>query len=135
RLLEAYPLLPLGANLALVICVTSYDGGMYFGMVGDRDAIPDVNVIGRGLEHGFARLEEEAGIRKLRTARRPTTGAHVTRAKGRTKATASRTKPAAATVSDEIPVKVAAGGSDGASADGVDGGQGAREEEKQTEPA
>src|SRR5438309_2769614 len=78
RLLEAYPLLPLGANLALVICVTSYDGGMYFGMVGDRDAIPDVNVIGRGLEHGFARLEEEAGIRKLRTARRPATGAHVT---------------------------------------------------------
>jgi WS/DGAT/MGAT family acyltransferase len=60
RLLEAYPLLPLGANLALVICVSSYNGGLYFGLIGDREGLPDLNVLGRGLELGFERLERAA---------------------------------------------------------------------------
>lgn len=57
RLLEAYPLLPLSANVALVICVTSYDGGLYFGLIGDYDALPDLDIIAGGLRRGFDRLE------------------------------------------------------------------------------
>jgi diacylglycerol O-acyltransferase len=57
RLLETYPLLPLTANLGVIICVTSYDGGLYFGIIGDYDALPDLEVIGEGLRRGFDRLE------------------------------------------------------------------------------
>jgi diacylglycerol O-acyltransferase len=57
RLLETYPLLPLAANLASVVCVTSYCGTLYFGLVGDRDAVPDLDVLARGLRRGFDRLE------------------------------------------------------------------------------
>jgi hypothetical protein len=60
RLLETYPLLPLVANLALVVCVTSYCGTLYFGLVGDRDALPDIEVLARGLRRGFDRLDMAA---------------------------------------------------------------------------
>lgn len=60
RLLEAYPLLPLAANVAVVTCVTSYNGGLYFGVVADRDAIPDIDVLAGGIRSGFDRLEAEA---------------------------------------------------------------------------
>ncbi|HEV3232031.1 MAG TPA: wax ester/triacylglycerol synthase family O-acyltransferase [Candidatus Dormibacteraeota bacterium] len=62
RLLEAYPLLPLGVNLAVVMCVTSYNGGMYFGIVGDHDHLPDLQVLADGIDTGFERLERAAGI-------------------------------------------------------------------------
>jgi WS/DGAT/MGAT family acyltransferase len=60
RLLETYPLLPLAANLAVVVCVTSYCGTLYFGLVGDRDALPDIEVLARGLRRGFDRLDMAA---------------------------------------------------------------------------
>jgi WS/DGAT/MGAT family acyltransferase len=62
RLLAAYPLLPLGVNLAMVLCVTSYNGWMHFGIVGDRDRLPDLDVLGEGIAAGFERLERAAGI-------------------------------------------------------------------------
>lgn len=60
RLLETYPLLPLTANVAVVTCVTSYNGNLYFGVIGDYDAIPDVDVIGDGIRRGIDRLEMAA---------------------------------------------------------------------------
>ena len=60
RLLETYPLLPLAANLAVVVCVTSYAGDLYFGLVGDYDAVPDLDVLAAGLRRGFDRLERSA---------------------------------------------------------------------------
>jgi WS/DGAT/MGAT family acyltransferase len=57
RLLETYPLLPLTANIAVIVCVTSYNGNLYFGVMGDYDAMPDLDVIGEGLRRGFDRLE------------------------------------------------------------------------------
>lgn len=32
-------------------------GGLYFGIIGDYDALPDLDVIGDGLRRGFERLE------------------------------------------------------------------------------
>ena len=70
RLLETYPLLPLAANLAVVVCVTSYAGDLYFGLVGDYDAVPDLDVLAGGLRRGFDRLERAAaggpGVRPRR---------------------------------------------------------------------
>jgi len=87
RLLEAYPLLPVAANLGVVVCVASYNGGLYVGLVGDYAGFPDLDVLARGIETGVENLERAAGVRPPKaaalTARRrarptpPTTnGAH-----------------------------------------------------------
>jgi hypothetical protein len=36
--------------------MTSYDGGMYYGFNGDRDAMPDVDVLGTLVEEALAEL-------------------------------------------------------------------------------
>lgn len=47
RMVETYPALPLTEGHAVAIGVTSYDGGVYVGIVADRDAVPDVDVLGQ----------------------------------------------------------------------------------------
>jgi diacylglycerol O-acyltransferase / wax synthase len=37
-----YPVAPLAIGQALAVSCTSYNGGVYFGMTADREAIPDV---------------------------------------------------------------------------------------------
>jgi WS/DGAT/MGAT family acyltransferase len=83
RLLEAYPLLPVAANLAVIVCVASYDGGLYFGVVGDYDGFPDLDVLAAGIEGGVENLERAAGARPPKLAARSarpappaTNGAH-----------------------------------------------------------
>ncbi|HXO66487.1 MAG TPA: wax ester/triacylglycerol synthase family O-acyltransferase, partial [Candidatus Dormibacteraeota bacterium] len=63
RLLQAYPLLPVAANLSVVVCVASYNGGMYFGVVGDYHGFPDLDVLAGGIEGGIENLERAAGVR------------------------------------------------------------------------
>jgi len=67
KLLEVYPLLPIAGNLSLVICALSYNGGMYFGIVGDWDGFPDLHVIADGIRAGFDRMERAAGILAVTT--------------------------------------------------------------------
>ena len=55
-LLEMFPVLPLYQGQALAIGLTSYDGGVYFGLNGDRDAMPDVDVLGAMIEESLAEL-------------------------------------------------------------------------------
>ncbi|AHI01238.1 wax ester/triacylglycerol synthase family O-acyltransferase [Kutzneria viridogrisea] len=45
RMTEMFPIVPLAKNQALSIGVTSYDGGVYFGLNADRDAMSDVDVV------------------------------------------------------------------------------------------
>lgn len=45
HLLETYPVSPLIRNQALSIGLTSYDGHVYYGLNGDRDAMSDVDVV------------------------------------------------------------------------------------------
>ena len=58
RLLEAYPVAPLSKGQALSIGVTSYDGTVYFGLFGDRDAMPDLDVLGQCLHDALDELLE-----------------------------------------------------------------------------
>ncbi len=44
-MVETYPVPPLLPGHALAIGVTSYDGGVYYGITADRDALPDVDVL------------------------------------------------------------------------------------------
>ncbi|HVQ86711.1 MAG TPA: wax ester/triacylglycerol synthase family O-acyltransferase [Actinomycetes bacterium] len=58
RLLEAYPVSPLAKGQALSLGVTSYDGTIYFGLYGDRAAMPDLDVLARCLDDALVELVE-----------------------------------------------------------------------------
>ena len=62
RALEMYPLLPLGPNTRLVACVLSYNNELNIGLVADRAGVPDLEVLEEGIEVGFARLRDAAGL-------------------------------------------------------------------------
>jgi diacylglycerol O-acyltransferase len=72
RLLDLFPLAPLAQRQAICIAVMSYDGKLNFGLLGDFDAMPDLEIVARGIEESLAELRAAAGIRKPRQrARRP----------------------------------------------------------------
>jgi WS/DGAT/MGAT family acyltransferase len=61
RLREVYPAVPLNPrNQALSIGILSYDGGVYFGLLADRGALPDVADAARGLETAVTLLADAA---------------------------------------------------------------------------
>ena len=45
RMLEMFPVVPLAKGQALAIGLTSYDGGVFYGFNGDRDALSDIDVL------------------------------------------------------------------------------------------
>lgn len=58
RLLEAYPVSPLTKGQALSIGLTSYDGHVFAGLFGDRDAMPDLDTLGQCLDDALVELLE-----------------------------------------------------------------------------
>jgi diacylglycerol O-acyltransferase len=69
RMLESYPAQPLLPGHALAIGVTSYDGGVYYGITADRDAIPDVDVVGQCLNEALTELVDTMSESRLRAPR------------------------------------------------------------------
>ena len=59
----------LPENHALAIAIMSYNGQMNFGLLGDFDALPDIDVIGESI------ADELADARLARAAKRPGTPA------------------------------------------------------------
>jgi len=57
-MLSTYPVMPLARWQAVSIGLTSYDGGVYFGLNGDRAAMPDLDVLGQCLVDSLAELVE-----------------------------------------------------------------------------
>jgi diacylglycerol O-acyltransferase len=60
RMTDVWPLVPLAADHAVGLAVMSYDGKVFFGLNGDRDAMPDLGLLVSGLEESFAELREAA---------------------------------------------------------------------------
>jgi diacylglycerol O-acyltransferase len=56
RMTEMFPFLPLAQGQALSIALTSYDGGVYYGINGDRDGVRDVATIAELIEESLAEL-------------------------------------------------------------------------------
>jgi diacylglycerol O-acyltransferase / wax synthase len=56
RMLEAFPFVPLGGHVRVGIAIFSYDGGINFGVTGDLDSAPDIDVLCAGIERGVAEL-------------------------------------------------------------------------------
>ena len=61
RMLEVYPFVPLSPQgHALSIGVVSYDGGVFFGIVGDRRAVADIDDFEQALETALTEQTESA---------------------------------------------------------------------------
>jgi WS/DGAT/MGAT family acyltransferase len=56
KMLHAYPVAFLPENHALAVAIMSYDGEMNFGLLGDFDALPDVESIGEHIATELATL-------------------------------------------------------------------------------
>jgi diacylglycerol O-acyltransferase / wax synthase len=62
RLEAMYPQVPLSANTMLGIAIISYDGTLCFGLLGDYDALPDLDGIGEALADSVDELAVIAGL-------------------------------------------------------------------------
>ncbi|MDP3969708.1 MAG: wax ester/triacylglycerol synthase family O-acyltransferase [Nocardioides sp.] len=82
RMVESYPIPPLLPGRALAIGVTSYDGYVHYGINADRDALPDVEVLGQCLTESLEELVDSASDARPR-APRGRTRASNPRARGR----------------------------------------------------
>jgi diacylglycerol O-acyltransferase len=69
RMTESYPVQPLLPGHALAIGATSYDGAVHYGITADRDAIPDIDVIGQCLDEALAELVETTAESRRRAPR------------------------------------------------------------------
>jgi diacylglycerol O-acyltransferase / wax synthase len=58
RLLAAYPVVPLAKGQAVSVGLTSYNGGVYYGLNADRDGMPDVDVLAQCITDSLAELRE-----------------------------------------------------------------------------
>ncbi|HME05057.1 MAG TPA: wax ester/triacylglycerol synthase family O-acyltransferase [Solirubrobacteraceae bacterium] len=81
---EIHPLVPLAAEHAVGVAIVSYDGNVFFGVVADRDAIPDLDVMLNALGASVAELlavaraeqvvhQEQNSATATRPRRRPAT--------------------------------------------------------------
>jgi diacylglycerol O-acyltransferase len=56
RMLESYPFVPVVGSVRIVVAIFSYDGGLYFGVTGDYDGAPDIEVLTDGIAAGMQDL-------------------------------------------------------------------------------
>ena len=56
RMLESYPFVPVVGSVRIVVAIFSYDGGLYFGVTGDYDGAPDIEVLTKGISRGMKEL-------------------------------------------------------------------------------
>ena len=61
----SYPVGFLGGKRSVAVAVMSYNGGMNFGLVGDFDALPDLELIGGGIQSSLADLVARAERRRV----------------------------------------------------------------------
>src|SRR4051794_21395477 len=82
RLTELFPIAFLPKDHALAVAIMSYDGGINFGLLGDYDALPDIEAIATGIEESLSELQSAAteraangnGRRGRPRAARPSSG-------------------------------------------------------------
>jgi hypothetical protein len=98
-MLGAYPVVPLAKGQAVAIGLTSYDGGVYFGLNADRDAMTDVDVLAECLETSLQAL--------LDTVPRSSRGSKQRAATAGAKAAPAKAAPVKAAPVKAAPAKVA----------------------------
>jgi diacylglycerol O-acyltransferase / wax synthase len=58
RMRAAYPYVPLAGQVRVGVAIFSYDGQVTFGITGDYDHAPDIDVLARGIEEEMETLVE-----------------------------------------------------------------------------
>jgi diacylglycerol O-acyltransferase len=61
QMLEYLPFVPLGSGVRIGVAILSYNGMLFFGITGDFDTAPDIDVIATGIESAIAALVHHAG--------------------------------------------------------------------------
>jgi diacylglycerol O-acyltransferase len=56
RMLEVFPYVPLGIQMRIGVAIFSYDGRVGFGITGDYDTAPDIDVLAHGIEQSMGDL-------------------------------------------------------------------------------
>jgi len=56
RLVEIIPYVPIATTLRTGVCMFTYNGQVTFGITGDYDTTPDLDVLAHGIEAGIAEL-------------------------------------------------------------------------------
>ena len=56
EMLSTYPVTPLAKGQGLAIGITFYNGGVYYGLNADRDAMPDVDILAQSIVDSLAEL-------------------------------------------------------------------------------
>src|SRR5215467_1635869 len=56
QMLYAYPYVPIAGTVRVAIAIFSYLGALNFGLTGDYDSVPDLEILRRGIESGMADL-------------------------------------------------------------------------------
>ena len=62
QMLEIFPMVPLAQNQALGVAIMSYDGGIYFGLNADYDALPDLDELAGDFRDELSELAVAAGV-------------------------------------------------------------------------
>ncbi len=60
RMLATYPVIPLARTQSLAVGLTSYDGGVYYGLNADREAMGDLDVFAQCITESLAELRDSA---------------------------------------------------------------------------
>ncbi len=68
ELLDLFPVAFLPKSHGLAIAIMSYNGGVDFGLLGDYDALGDLDLIAEGIEDGLAQLKTAALAKEARGA-------------------------------------------------------------------
>ncbi|MGH3448866.1 MAG: WS/DGAT/MGAT family O-acyltransferase [Nocardioidaceae bacterium] len=68
-MVASYPVLPLVPGHALAVGVTSYNGSVFYGLDVDRDAVPDVGVLGQCLTEALDELVDASSSARVRAPR------------------------------------------------------------------
>ena len=55
-MLEAFPFVPARGKVRIGVAIFSYNGKLNFGVTGDYDTAPDIDVLGAGIERGMDEL-------------------------------------------------------------------------------
>jgi len=61
RMVAAFPYVPIGMQVRIAVAILSYDGEVHFGITGDFDHAPDVDVVAEGIKIGMDELLSAAG--------------------------------------------------------------------------
>ena len=64
RMERVFPMVPLAKRQAVCVGIMSYDGQVNFGLIGDYDAMPDLDDLAADLEASIDELIEAAGGRQ-----------------------------------------------------------------------